>query len=196
MKAILYVIPLMFFLTFCGTAPREGHQQNSSEENPKEISENERAFMNNLSLLCGKSFQGQQAYMQPGRESWEDKSLVMHVNLCEDSQVHIPFHIDDDQSRTWMFLVEDGRLRFRHDHRHEDGTPEEQTLYGGYADGTGDEYKQFFPADEYTINLLNDTNNRQWNVILAEDLSTLSYQLQYNDEIVFMADFDLTSPIE
>ena len=133
--------------------------------------------------------------MAPGRESWADKDFVMHVVLCEEDRVHIPFHLDDDTSRTWMFLVEDGRLRFRHDHRHPDGTPEESTLYGGYSDGTGTAFAQYFPADQYTIELLVDTLNRQWNIILDENLQNFSYQLQYHGEIVFRADFDLSNPI-
>ena len=133
--------------------------------------------------------------MAPGRESWADKDFVMHVTVCEDDRVYIPFHLDDDHSRTWMFLAGDKGLRFRHDHRHEDGTPEDLTMYGGYADGTGTGYMQKFPADDYTVELLEDVLNREWRVILAEDLSTLEYQLLYHGEVVFAAEFDLTSPL-
>ena len=155
----------------------------------------ERAFLENLMRLCGHSFRGRETYMAPGRESWAHMDFVMHVVVCEEDRVYIPFHLDDDESRTWMFLVEDGRLRFRHDHRYPDGTPEELTLYGGYADGTGSAFAQSFPADQYTIDLLTDTLGRQWNIVMDENLTNFSYQLQYMDEIVFQADFDLTNPI-
>jgi hypothetical protein len=196
-KKLSFLIPLIaLFLSYCGSSPRnESDSTNQSEDSLTEISVHEQAFLNNLASLCGKSFQGRQVYMQPGRESWADKSLVMHVTVCEDTHVHIPFHIDDDQSRTWMFLVDEGKLRFRHDHRHEDGTPEDQTLYGGYSDGSGDSLKQYFPADEYTQELLTDTLSRQWNVLLNDDLSKFTYQLQYKGEIVFIAEFDLTTPL-
>ncbi len=187
------ILPVLaILLSYCGNAPRQEAQTSQTETT---LSDTEQAFLNNLASLCGKSFRGREVYMQEGRESWADKELIMHVTVCEDSYVHIPFHIDEDYSRTWMFLADDGRLRFRHDHRHEDGTPEEQTLYGGYADDTGNEFRQHFPADEYTIDLLVDTLNRQWNVVLNEDMSNLSYQLQYHGEIVFRADFDLTNPL-
>ncbi len=185
---------LLFLTTFCGTAPRK-EQQKDPQEKTASLTGAEKAFMKNLASLCGKSFQGKETYMQEGRESWASKKFVMHVTLCEEDQVHIPFHLDEDRSRTWMFLIDDGHLRFRHDHRHEDGTPEEQTLYGGYADGTGNAYRQHFPADEYTTELLSDTLDRQWNIVLSEDLSNFSYQLQYLGEIVFQADFDLTKPL-
>jgi len=155
----------------------------------------ELGFFQNLSGLCGKSFRGRETYMAPGRESWADKDFVMHVAVCENDRVLIPFHLDEDHSRTWMFLLEDGRLRFRHDHRHPDGTPEELTLYGGYGDGAGTAFAQSFPADQYTIELLTDTLGRQWNIVMDEGLTNFSYQLLYMGETVFRADFDLSDPL-
>jgi hypothetical protein len=192
-KLLLLGFTALVIMGGCGQ--RQSQETNNDTTEIVMISDGERAFLNNLASLCGKSFKGQEVYMQAGRESWAGKNLVMHVTVCDENFVHIPFHIDDDQSRTWMFLVEDGRLRFRHDHRHEDGTPEDQTLYGGYADGSGDEYRQYFPADGYTIELLNDDRGRQWNVMLNEDMTRFTYQLLYHGEVVFAAEFDLTNPV-
>jgi hypothetical protein len=194
-RQILFLILSVFFIASCGTSTTRKDQTGIETQEISKLTGAEKAFLANLASLCGKSFRGQETYMEPGRESWADKDFVMHVTLCEEDQVHIPFHLSEDHSRTWMFLVDDGRLRFRHDHRHEDGTPEDLTLYGGYADGTGNAYRQHFPADEYTTELLTDTLQRQWNIVLSEDMSNFSYQLQYKGEIVFRADFDLTKPI-
>ncbi len=49
--------------------------------------------------------------MAEGRESWAHMEFIMHVTLCEDDRIFVPFHLDDDHSRTWMFLVEDGKMR-------------------------------------------------------------------------------------
>ena len=155
----------------------------------------ERDFFNNLAALCGLSFRGEQQFMAEGRESWADKDFVMHVTICEDDRVYIPFHLDDDHSRTWMFLVEDGRLRFRHDHRHQDGTPDEVTLYGGYADGQGTTYKQNFPADEYTRELLPNADFAVWRMELQDEGKTLRYSLTNVDELLFSATFDLSNPL-
>lgn len=157
--------------------------------------ESQSAFLDNLSSLCGKSFRGRETYSAPGRESWADREFVIHVTVCTEDSVYIPFHLDQDRSRTWMFLAEAGGMRFRHDHRHEDGTPEELTMYGGYSDGTGTAYRQYFPADDYTIRLLDDTLGREWRVILAEDLSTMTYELHYSEKLMFAAEFDLADPI-
>ncbi len=155
----------------------------------------ERAFLNNVAQLCGQSFAGRETFIADGRESWAHKNFVMLVTVCEDNRVHVPFHLDDDHSRTWMFIVEDGRLRFRHDHRHADGTPEEITMYGGYADGDGTSLLQSFPADDYTCEMLPTACNAIWRVFLSEDLSTFSYQLMYGEELLFEGAFDISKNI-
>jgi hypothetical protein len=155
----------------------------------------QQAFMNNLAMFCGQSFRGQQIFMAEGRESWALRQFVMHVTVCEDDRVYIPFHLDDDESRTWMFLVEDGRLRIRHDHRHADGTPEEVTMYGGYADESGTGFWQNFPADDYTCDMLPNSCHAQWRVELSQDLQTFSYALFNYGELLFRAEFDLGRPL-
>ncbi|MFN2396003.1 MAG: hypothetical protein ABR597_09985 [Bacteroidales bacterium] len=194
-KLSIVFILLAFMLIYCGTGPKQEQTQEAVDNDEMILPDAEMAFLNNLKSLCGQSFRGQETFMQEGRESWADKELVMHVTVCEPDHVHIPFHIDDDHSRTWLFFADDGRLRFRHDHRHEDGTPEDETLYGGYSDGTGDAFRQHFPADDYTMNLLADTLNREWHVVLNEEMTNFSYRLLYDGEIVFQADFDLTDPL-
>ncbi|WP_052345590.1 membrane lipoprotein lipid attachment site-containing protein [Alkaliflexus imshenetskii] len=191
MRRIFFSLVLALALSACGNQP----QQSQVLESPA-LTEVEQAFMNNLASLCGKSFAGKETYTKEGRDRWAHRSMVIYITTCEHDEVHIPFHIDDDQSRTWMFINDHGKLRFRHDHRLDDGTPEDLTLYGGYADGNGTAFNQSFPADEYTNTLLNDELDRQWNVILSEDLSTMTYELGYLGEIVFRAEFDLTTPLE
>ncbi len=189
----------IFIALFLGVSCSTGPVKEKAVEQTGEtvlINADEAAFLQNLASLCGKSFAGREIYSKSGRNSWAGKILVMHVTVCEPTQVHIPFHINDDKSRTWMFLAEEGKLRFRHDHRHDDGTPENQTLYGGFADGTGNGFAQNFPADEYTNTLLADNIERKWTIALSENLTTMSYQLHYAGEMVFEAEFDLTKPLD
>ena len=200
-RNLILLLVFSAVLVYCGQTRQEGK---GSADNmygndgmiESSLTDDERAFIDNLAALCGKSFRGEETYMASGRESWAEKDFVMHVTVCEDDRVYIPFHLDDDHSRTWMFLAEDKGLRFRHDHRHEDGTPEDLTMYGGYADGTGTGYRQHFPADDYTVELLEDTLGREWRVILDKDISTFTYQLHYSSELMFEAQFDLSSTIE
>ncbi len=192
MKNNIILFLVFAFISFsCGTST----QKEKSQIDKKAIVENQKAFLANLASLCGKSFNGKETYTKEGRNSWAHMKFVMHVTVCEEGKVFIPFHLDNDHSRTWMFIMEEEGLRFRHDHRHPDGTPEDQTLYGGYADETGTPFKQCFPSDDYTNQMLGDGVERIWIVMLSEDLSTFKYQLHYLGELVFEAEFDLTSPI-
>lgn len=192
-KSTVQLFLIFFLLASCGQRTRaEQYPGNDSQTN---LSKPEQAFLDNLAGLCGKSFGGEQTYIEPGRESWAHKKFVMHVTVCEPGKVLIPFHLDDDHSRTWMFLADENGLRFRHDHRHEDGNPEELNLYGGYADGSGTAFVQRFPSDDYTLAMLDDDYHRQWNIILAEDLSNMKYQLFYRGELIFEARFDLNNPL-
>jgi hypothetical protein len=195
------MINKLFLILFAALVMAGCHARQHTEEEVVEtfdlhLPPDQQGFLENLQKLCGQSFRGHEVYMAEGRESWAHMDFVMHVTVCEDHMVLIPFHLDEDHSRTWRFTAEGGRLRFRHDHRYPDGTPEEQTLYGGYADGEGTPFRQSFPADDYTLELLdNPEYERQWNIVMDTELSTFSYQLQYRGEIVFQADFDLTNPL-
>lgn len=196
----VYAAAIIFVFSSCG--PRTEPATDTTEKLPEiEISvfahESYGEFFKNLSSLCGQSFGGRQVYMQEGRESWEDKEMLMHVTVCEPDELHIPFHLNGDRSRTWMFFNEDGQLRFRHDHRHEDGTPEDMTMYGGYADPErGSAFYQVFPADNYTIDIHPISIDSEWVVELSDDLSVFSYQLHHEGEMIFRADFDLSSPLK
>jgi len=189
-RFLFAIIPALFLLACNQTGSDKSSNVYSS------LSADEQAFMNTLESLCGKSFIGAENYIKEGRESWAHKKFVMHVTKCDSNRIHIPFHLDEDHSRTWMFMVDEKGLRFRHDHRHEDGTPEDLTLYGGYADGTGNAFVQHFPADDFTMEMLADSNSRKWNIILAEDMSSFTYELEFQGELVFSAKFDLTNPVD
>ena len=187
------ILPFALIFTMaCGSQSQKKAEENTASKFGAEIHE---AFINNLKTLCGKSFAGEQTYRSHHGESWAERNLIMHVTVCRDDKVHIPFHVDEDHSRTWMFDLEDGKLRFRHQHLHEDGTHEEGSMYGGYADEKGSAFVQYFPADEYSAQAIEDGGGNVWTVSLAEDLSWFSYRLDRDGEKRFEIRFDLTIPI-
>ncbi|MEE4177641.1 MAG: hypothetical protein V2I46_09035 [Bacteroides sp.] len=191
----LFFLILVFGFAACG--PRQ--QTKETEETlPLALLEdaNQQAFFNNLYKLCGQSFAGREVFMIEENESWAHLDFVMHVTECGDDRILIPFHLSEDHSRTWMFVVEEGKLRFRHDHRHEDGTPDEVTLYGGYATREGTAFVQHFPADDYTCQLIPYACNNEWIVEIAEDFSSFTYKLTRDGVLRFEAAFDLTQPIQ
>ncbi len=191
MKTSVFAI-LIILLASCGNQPQQTREQNKSTLFK---SETHQAFIENLSALCGKSFPGEQAYRSHHGESWAGRTMIMHVTVCDVDKVHIPFHVDEDHSRTWMFEAEDGKLRFMHQHLHEDGTHEEGSMYGGYADEKGTAFVQYFPADEYTGTVIEGGSGNLWTVAMDQDLTWFSYRLDRDGEKRFEIRFDLTKPL-
>ena len=154
-------------------------------------------FFKTFKKLEGKTFIGKEVFAAEGVSSWADKELVMHVRECNDTIVYIPFRVGKNTSRTWMIMMEEGKkLRLRHDHRHADGTPEDLTMYGGYATDKGTANQQFFPADDFTSTMLERIGDNEWSITFSEDLSTYSYALSKAGELKIQVDFDLTKPVE
>ncbi|MEM9294123.1 MAG: hypothetical protein AAGD01_20770 [Acidobacteriota bacterium] len=123
------------------------------------------------------------------------QAMVMHVRRCSEDRIEIPFHVGEDRSRTWVLTqLEDG-LQLQHDHRHEDGSEDVVTLYGGRTAEAGSQVVQYFPADEYskelfTSNGLDASVANTWSVEI-EPGKRFSYILR-RPERHFQADFDLS----
>lgn len=152
-------------------------------------------FFENLSGFCGFSYSGEVVHPDEPPRGFTDP-LVAHFTICEEDKIHIPFHVGENTSRTWMLTLSDEGLLFKHDHRYPDGTPERMTDYGGWATDEGTSLKQYFPADEHTISLRDNLRSHIWVIELDENMTTFSYSLYLYEHLYFRADFDLTSPIE
>ena len=157
-------------------------------------------FMERLQALCGKAFAGTLASNDPADSSFAGKPLVMHVASCSADRVKVPFHVGDDRSRTWVISRTPAGLRLKHDHRHEDGSPDALTMYGGDTAGPGTAIRQEFPVDAESIALFkaNDLERSVTNVWAMEVADTLfAYELRRpapNDRY-FRVEFDLTRPV-
>lgn len=152
-------------------------------------------FWNQLKTHCGQSFEGQITAGASANDPFSGKKLVMHVRSCENNRIRIPFFVGDDKSRTWVLTYENEKIQLKHDHRHEDGTPDKVTQYGGMAPNTGMATLQFFPADQETATLLPNAATNVWWITL--DQKTFSYNLRrIGSDRVFTVSFDLAKPIE
>jgi len=109
--------------------------------------------------------------------------------------LRIPFFVGDDLSRTWVLTKENGLIQLKHDHRHEDGSEDKVTQYGGLASNTGNPKIQFFPADQFTADMLPAAVGNVW--WMTVDETSFTYNLKrLGGESQFTVKFDLTNPIE
>jgi hypothetical protein len=175
-------------------------KSNSSEESKADITcvsieeTAARAFWNQLKSLQGKTFEGQ-LLNAPVNDDFTGKRLIMHVLYSDDEKILIPFNVGENRSRTWIFSYKNGRIELKHDHRHEDGTNDEVTMYGGTSTNDGTPNMQVFPADEQTAEMLPLAFSNVWWVTV--DSTTYTYNLRrMGTERFFSVSFDLTKEMD
>ncbi|MBB1367276.1 hypothetical protein H5154_12885 [Pseudoalteromonas sp. SR44-5] len=155
-------------------------------------------FFDNIATYCGKAFEGKVTVDNAtGPSSFAGKKLVMHVRKCTDSELQIPFHVGDDASRTWIITKTGSGLSLKHDHRHQDGTDDVSTMYGGHTVDAGFANVQSFPADQYSKELFVSQSIPQsigntWQMYIYPEKFTYRLIRQGRE---FRVDFDLTKPI-
>lgn len=158
-------------------------------------------FMAQLQSLCGKAFEGKVATNDPADADFRSQRLVMHVRECREGEVRIPFHVGDNRSRTWIVTRTATGLRLKHDHRHEDGSSDELTMYGGDTVAAGTAQRQEFPVDAESIALFTRTgrsvsNTNTW----AMGVGPTLFYYELKRPLIpagrhLRVDFDLTRPV-
>lgn len=162
------------------------------------------AFLAALSSLCGNAYAGRIVANEPAPapgaapDPFDGKTLVMQVRECTPRQVRVPFHVGDDHSRTWVINRTADGLRLKHDHRHDDGTPDVLTMYGGDTMTPGTAVRQEFPVDAESKALferqgLKASTTNVWAIEL-EPGQRYAYELARPGRL-FRVEFDLTRPV-
>jgi len=155
-------------------------------------------FFANLRALCGQSFEGRVVTTDAADASFASERLVMQVRECSDDVIRVPFHVGENRSRTWVIARTEAGLRLKHDHRHEDGSEDVLTQYGGDTANAGSAERQEFPADEHSRTLFTANNIPQsvtnvWAVEVHPG-RTYVYELRRPNRH-FRVEFDLTRPV-
>lgn len=168
-------------------------------------------FFERLSLLCGKAYAGLLVSDQKADAAMAGKPMIMHVASCSPNEIQIPFHIAEDnnswdRSRTWLISRTDQGLRLKHRHRHEDGSPDSVTNYGGDSKGEGTAERQEFPVDAESVasfrtNGLDQSVTNIWGVEISppgQSDGHFAYELRRPDSAdgrFFRVEFDLSKPV-
>ncbi|MBY0566139.1 MAG: hypothetical protein K2P70_02420 [Hyphomonadaceae bacterium] len=155
-------------------------------------------FFANLTALCGQSFEGRVVTTEAADSAFAGQRLVMQVRECSANEIRVPFHVGEDRSRTWVITRTGDGLRLKHDHRHEDGSEDTLTQYGGDTANAGTAERQEFPADQHSRDLFVANNIPQsvtnvWAVEVHPG-RTYVYELRRPNRH-FRVEFDLTRPV-
>lgn len=159
------------------------------------------AFFRDVATLCGKAYAGRVVADTPpaqGSDPFAGKALVMHVRECDGDTLRIPFMVGDDRSRTWVLTRTPDGLRLKHDHRHEDGSEDALTMYGGDTVDEGTAQRQTFPADDeskalFTREKREVSLTNVW-AMEIEPGRRFVYELARPDRL-FRVEFDLSRPV-
>lgn len=194
----MYIRRALLLLSFvvaagCADTPEEAEPRASDTTT---AADPQAAFWASLERLCGQAFEGRITESEPPDPSFEGQRLVMHVRECSQDEIRVPFHVGEDRSRTWVFSRTATGLRLKHDHRHEDGTEDEITQYGGDTRGAGTPVAQDFHADELTGELVPAAATNVWTVEVDPG-RRFAYALRREDgDRRFRVEFDLEAPVE
>lgn len=153
-------------------------------------------FWTALQSLCGKAFEGRLAEGTEASDAEMGKQrLVMHVRTCSEGEVRIPFHVGEDRSRTWVITRTPEGVRLKHDHRHQDGSEDAVTQYGGDTRKIDDSLSLDFHADAHTAKLIPAAATNIWTMAIEPEKS-FTYGLRREAQgRRFRVQFDLTKPV-
>ncbi|TVQ75561.1 MAG: hypothetical protein EA363_00315 [Balneolaceae bacterium] len=200
--AALLVVALLFS-GGCGSG-NDGHPSATPDaESPAETRQEvadapSQVFWSRLHEHCGEAFEGRLVTAAPGFDLLDgSERLIVHFRSCSDFETRLPFHIEEgpdawDRSRTWVFFNHgaDG-LELRHDHRHQDGSEEENTWYGGDAIEGGTYWQRFvYPPRTEEMGVF-----MGWRVEIHPH-ERFTYGTMRDDEWTFRVDFDLSQAVE
>jgi len=159
------------------------------------ISAGQDGFWSALQGLCGRAYAGRVVEGNAADSSFRTAELRMHVRECTPTEIRVPFHVGSNRSRTWVITRTGRGLRLKHDHRHEDGTEDSVSLYGGDTRDAGTTSKQEFHADAHTASLIPAARTNIWTLELVPG-ERFAYALRREGtERRFRVEFDLKQPI-
>lgn len=153
------------------------------------------AFISNLSSLCGKTFIGASTFPDNPENALVDTELRAHISHCEEGLVHVDLYRDSNTwHATWIISEKEAGLHLYHDHIGLKEYPEGEeppTGYGGFADERGNEFAQYFPADEATAEMLPEASTNEWRMEMDLQNGTFVYGLERHNEPRFRAELYL-----
>lgn len=184
----------MLSVCFLIMACAEEESTDLTPDLPAESSQEE--FFATLFSQCGETFIGESTFPDDPEQTLVGTELKATISTCTEEVIEIDLvRGGDTWHATWVLEMRDEGLHLSHDHvgdRDEEELGEDHnTGYGGYADDSGSSTTQYFPADDYTAEILPEASTNVWMIELNPDEGTLVYNLERNQEPRFRAELFL-----
>lgn len=196
LRKVTSIIAVVVLVAACGSDDTTTSEQSALSLTPAQ------QFTVNLASHCGQAFEGRIIANRPASDSdpFENQRLVMHVRECSDNVLYVPFHVGDDRSRTWILTHTEEGLELKHDHRHEDGSDDDITLYGGTSETPGTVIRQEFPVDDFSIRMfeaagLTASLSNIWAMEIVPGERFMYELARTAEDRLFQVEFDLTRPV-
>jgi len=195
----IFIVGLMFFQMLLSVYNKKNEPASTHINTVNDLSDKDttqQIFWKELTLLCGKSFEGSIIAGPANDTTFAGKKLIMHVRKCTENEIKIPFFVGNDSSRTWVLTRTDNGIQLKHDHRHKDGSPDKVTMYGGHTSNFGSKIRQIFPADQETAEMLPAATGNVWWIDIHPGESYIYNLRRVNTDRLFSVRFDLKKPVE
>lgn len=156
-------------------------------------------FWLRMSGLCGQAFEGQMVSNDDADAFFESQRLVMLVRDCSETEIHIPFSVGTDDTRTWVLSRGEEGVLLRHYHRHLPNRPEGVTDYGGALAKGATGSRLEFPVDAATVSVFEDEGliesmTNVWAMEMRPSQDMFAYEMARPGRF-FRIEFDTSEPV-
>lgn len=189
------LVSLLLIATLCVTLAGCGDNGNGEPVTEADIyDEMHDAFFATIATLCGETFSGASTFPDNPDHPLVDTELRTHISSCDEEIIRIDLYRDlDTWHGTWVLELRDEGLHLYHDHLGDVRTEEDfgegdYTGYGGYADDRGTAFRQYFPADDVTGDIIPEAVTNVWMIEIDPETETFIYYLERHDEPRFRAE--------
>lgn len=177
MKHLTLFLLAFIILISCGS--RETGEQVTEQPEATEVV----LFMQSLAQFCGERLSGEAMILNKDLIK-QEKIVAFHFEKCTDNEIRIAVETKESEKTTIILTLVAGELLLKHDVKSHNMAPAEFTMYGGFADDSGNKNKQLFPVHNFGGTMWPGFENYAWEMGFDNEDNSLYYKEINNDLVV------------
>lgn len=164
-----------------------GCKERSTKQEPENAAiESHTEFLKAFDALCNKKIS---AHLNCLEDENPSMGTTEGFFKCSENEVRITFERPDTISTTIVLTLLGENLLLKHDVRLADGSPAEQTMYGGFAETPVTPLLRRFPSHKFDAELWHEKEAYFWEVFFDHKHQMLNYIEYKAGEPVFCITF-------